>query len=150
MAGNDLGSLLGSLLGGGQGGQGGQGGGAGNILGALLGALGGAGGGGQGAQAAGGGSNPLGGLLDMLTKSGLVDQARSWVGTGENKAVSGAEIAQALPDEALQKVAQQTGVSPEHAADQIARALPTAVDKLTPQGSLPSGSLEDIIKQQKL
>ncbi|MGW7319181.1 YidB family protein [Streptomyces sp. NPDC054854] len=147
MAGNDLGSLLGSLLGGG--GQGGQGGGAGNILGALLGALGG-GGGGQGAQAAGGGSNPLGGLLDMLTKSGLVDQAQSWVGTGENKAVSGAEIAQALPDEALQKVAQQTGVSPEQAADQIARALPTAVDKLTPQGSLPSGSLEDIIKQQKL
>ncbi|MFF3020145.1 YidB family protein [Streptomyces sp. NPDC057939] len=147
MAGNDLGSLLGGLLGGS--GQGGQGGGAGNILGALLGALGG-GAGGQGAQAAGGGNNPLGGLLEMLTKSGLVDQAQSWVGTGENKAVSGAEIAQALPDEALQQVAQQTGVSPEQAADQIARALPTAVDKLTPEGSVPSGSLEDIIKQQNL
>ncbi|MET9605771.1 YidB family protein [Streptomyces sp. NPDC006512] len=145
MAGNDLGSLLGSLLGGG--GQGGQGGGAGNILGALLGALGG-GGGGQGAQAAGGG-NPLGGLMDMLTKSGLADQAQSWLGTGENKAVSGAEIADALPDEVLQKAAGQAGVSPEQAADQIAQALPTAVDKLSPQGQLPTGSLEDIIKQQK-
>ncbi|MCX5197599.1 YidB family protein [Streptomyces sp. NBC_00249] len=148
MAGNDLGSLLGSLLGGG--GQGGQGGGAGNILGALLGALGG-GGGGQGAGGgAGGGGNPLGGLLDMLTKSGLADQAQSWIGTGENQAVSGAEIAQALPDEALQKAAAQAGVSPEQAADQIAEVLPTAVDKLSPQGQLPTGSLADIIKQQNL
>lgn len=146
MAGNDLGSLLGSLLGGG--GQGSQGGGAGNILGALLGALGG-GGGGQGAQAAGG-SNPLGGLLDMLTKSGLVDQAQSWVGTGDNQAVSGAEITQALPDKVLQKVAEQTGVSPEQAADQIAQSLPTAVDKLSPEGQLPTGSLEDIIRRQGL
>ncbi|MER5775316.1 YidB family protein [Streptomyces sp. NPDC002039] len=155
MAGNDLGSLLGSLLGGsgsGSGGSGGQagGGGGGNILGALLGALTGGGGGGGGAQAAGGGGNPLGGLMDMLTKSGLVDQAQSWVGTGENKAVTGAQIAEALPNETLQKVAEQTGVSPEHAADQIARSLPQAVDKLTPDGSLPSGSLEDIIRQQKL
>ncbi|WP_330329674.1 YidB family protein [Streptomyces sp. NBC_00536] len=146
MAGNDLGSLLGSLLGGG--GQGGQGGGAGGILGALLGALGGAGAG--GAQASGNGSNPLGGLLDMLTKSGLADQAQSWVGTGDNKAVSGAEIAQALPDEALQQAAAQAGVSPQEAADQIAQALPQAVDKLSPSGALPTGSLEDIIKQQNL
>lgn len=147
MAGNDLGSLLGGLLGGG--GQGGQGGGAGNILGALLGALSG-GGGGQGAQGAGGGSNPLGGLLDMLAKSGLADQAQSWIGTGENKAVSGPEIARALPDETLQKVAEQAGVSTQQAADQIAEVLPSAVDKLTPAGSVPSGSLEDIIRQQNL
>ncbi|MEV6951882.1 YidB family protein [Streptomyces sp. NPDC051183] len=148
MAGNDLGSLLGGLLGGGQGGQGGAGGG-GNILGSLLGAL--LGGGAGGAQAAGGGgNNPLGGLLDMLTKSGLADQTQSWVGTGENKSVSGAEIAGALPADTLQQVAEQAGVSPEKAADEIARALPQAVDKLTPDGSLPSGSLEDIIKQQRL
>ncbi|MER6449943.1 hypothetical protein DEJ51_06935 [Streptomyces venezuelae] len=143
MAGNDLGSLLGGLLGGGGGGQGGSGGG-GNVLGALLGALmGGAG----GSQA--GGSNPLGGLLDMLTKSGLADQAQSWIGTGDNQPVSGTQIAEALPDEALQKAAAQAGVSPQEAADQIARTLPTAVDKLSPQGQLPSGSLEDIIRAQK-
>ncbi|MFJ2752200.1 YidB family protein [Streptomyces sp. NPDC087297] len=151
MAGNDLGSLLGGLLGGGgSGGQGGSGG-AGNILGALLGALtgagGGAGGGASGAQA--GGNNPLGGLMDMLAKSGLADQAQSWLGTGDNKPVSGAQIAEAVPDEALQKAAAQAGVSPQEAADQIAQALPTAVDRLSPEGQLPSGSLEDIIRQQK-
>ncbi|MER7510343.1 YidB family protein [Streptomyces lavendulae] len=147
MAGNDLGSLLGGLLGGGgQGGQGGQGGGAGNILGALLGALGGGGGGAQ----AGGGNNPLGGLMDMLTKSGLADQAQSWLGTGENRPVSGSQIAEALPDDALRKAAEQAGVSPEQAADEIARSLPQAVDKLSPGGEIPSGSLEDIIRAQNL
>ncbi|MFD8978046.1 YidB family protein [Streptomyces sp. NPDC059593] len=141
MAGNDLGSLLGGLLGGG--GQGGSGG-AGGILGSLLGALGGAKSGGAD------GANPLGGLLDMLTRSGLVDQAQSWVGTGENQPVSGAQIADALPDDTLQKVAADAGVSPQEAADRIAQSLPQAVDKLTPAGSVPQGSLEDIIRRQQL
>ncbi|WP_037707907.1 YidB family protein [Streptomyces griseus] len=146
MAGNDLGGLLGSLLGGGNGGQGG--GGAGGILGSLLGAL--AGGGGRGSGGAGG-QNPLGGLLDMLTRSGLADQAQSWIGTGDNKPVDGEQITRALPDETLQQVARDAGVSPEQAADEIARSLPRAVDKLTPGGSLPEGgSLEDIIRAQKL
>ncbi|MFF2304794.1 YidB family protein [Streptomyces sp. NPDC058128] len=147
MAGNDLGSLLGSLLGGSGGQSGGSG--AGGILGSLIGALAGGQGGG-GASGAGGASNPLGGLLDMLTRSGLTDQTRSWVGTGDNQPVSGAQIAEALPDETLQKVAQDAGVSPQEAADQIAQSLPQAVDKLTPTGSMPQGSLEDIIREQKL
>ncbi|MFJ2132498.1 YidB family protein [Streptomyces sp. NPDC087228] len=141
MAGNDLGSLLG---GGGSGASGGASGGAGNILGALLGALGGQGG-------TGGGGNALEGLIGMLTKSGLVDQAQSWVGTGENQAVSGAQIAGALPDETLRKVAREAGVSTEQAADEIARSLPTAVDRLTPSGEVPEGrSIEDLVREQQL
>ncbi|WP_418952863.1 YidB family protein [Streptomyces formicae] len=142
MAGNDLGSLLGGLLGGGQ--QGGaSGGGGGNILGALLGALMSKGGG-------AGGSNPLSGLLEGLTKAGLADQAQSWVGTGENKEVSGTQVREALPDDTLRQVAEEAGVSPEQAANEIAQVLPQAVDKLTPEGQVPSGSLEDLIRQQQL
>ncbi|MET7634608.1 YidB family protein [Streptomyces sp. NPDC058232] len=145
MAGNDLGGLLGSLLGGGS--QGGGSGNAGNILGALLGAL----GGNASAGGGGGGANTLEGLIGMLTRSGLLDQAQSWVGTGENKPVSGAQIAQALPEETLQKVAQDAGVSTEQAADDIARSLPEAVDKLTPAGEVPKGgSIEDLIRAQAL
>jgi uncharacterized protein YidB (DUF937 family) len=139
MAGNDLGSLLGGLLGGG-----GQGGSSGNILGALLGALGGGSGGTNG-------GNPLGGLLEMLTKSGLAEQKDSWVGTGENKSVTGAQIQQALPDGTLQKVAEQVGVTPERAASDLARTLPRAVDKLTPEGHVPqAASLEELVRQQSL
>ena len=141
MAGNDLGSLLGGLLGAG----GKSGSGSGNVLGALLSALGGSQGG------AGNGSNPLGGLLDMLTKSGLAEQKDSWVGTGQNQSVTGAQIQQALPDETLQKVAEQAGVSPEQAASDLAQTLPQAVDKLTPEGQVPqAASLEELVRQQSL
>ncbi|MGW6273549.1 YidB family protein [Streptomyces sp. NPDC055060] len=153
MAGNDLGSLLGGLLGGGQGGQGGQGGsGGGNVLGSLLGGLLGGGAGGTGGQGGAGGGNPLGGLMDMITKSGLVsqDQLDSWVGKGDNQPLSPDQVKQAVPDETLDKVATDAGVSRDEAADQIARQLPQAVDKLTPEGQVPTGSLEDIIKEQKL
>ncbi|MER7816703.1 YidB family protein [Streptomyces sp. NPDC096153] len=148
MASNDLGGLLGSLLGGGQGGSSG-----GNVLGALLGALTGNGqSGGAGATGgAGGGAagNPLGGLLEMLARSGLAEQAQSWIGTGQNQQVSGGQIAEALPNDTLDKVARDAGVTPQQAADQIARSLPQAVDRLTPSGQLPQGaSLEEIIRQQ--
>ncbi|MFF8714705.1 YidB family protein [Streptomyces sp. NPDC015184] len=147
MAGNDLGSLLGGLLGGGSGQGGGSGGGAGNILGALLGAL----GGGQGGRSGQGGGSALEGLIDVLTRSGLVDQAQSWIGTGANQPVSGAQIAETLPDETLRQVARETGVSTERAADEIARSLPTAVDKLTPSGEVPEGrSIEDLVREQRL
>ncbi|MEU6123908.1 YidB family protein, partial [Streptomyces sp. NPDC047123] len=139
MAGNDLGSLLGGLLGGGQQGGSSGAGGGGNILAALLGAL----------MSKGGasGGNPLSGLLEGLNKAGLVDQAQSWVGTGENKEVTGEQVQQALPDDALRQAAEEAGVSPEQAANEIAQVLPQAVDKLTPEGQVPSGSLEDLIRQ---
>ena len=143
MAGNDLGSLLGGLLGGA--GGGGRSGSGGNVLGALLSALGGSQGGGST------GSNPLGGLLEMLTKSGLAEQKDSWVGTGQNQSVTGAQIQQALPDETLQKVAEQAGVTPEQAASDLAQTLPRAVDKLTPEGQVPqAASLEELVRQQSL
>ncbi|WP_037766770.1 YidB family protein [Streptomyces sp. 142MFCol3.1] len=142
MAGNDLGSLLGGLLG--DSGQSGAAGapGAGDILGALLGAL----SGGSGAAS----GNPLGGLLDMLTKAGLAEQKDSWVGTGENQSVTGAQIQHALPDDALKQIADEAGITTDQAATQIAENLPRAVDKLTPQGQMPAGSLEDLIRAQNL
>ncbi|MFF2331514.1 MULTISPECIES: YidB family protein [unclassified Streptomyces] len=142
MAENDLGGLLGGLLGGG---QGNAPGGAGNILGALLGAL------GNGRSGAGGGGNALEALIGMLTGSGLVDQAHSWVGTGENQAVSGAQIAEAVPDDTLRQIARETGVTKEQAAEEIARSLPTAVDRLTPSGEIPEGrSIEELVREQRL
>ncbi|GHC79651.1 hypothetical protein GCM10010349_61810 [Streptomyces flavofungini] len=141
MAGNDLGGLLGGLLGGGGQQGGGGGGGGANILGALLGAL---------MSKGGGGSNPLGGLLDGLTKAGLTDQTQSWVGPGENQPVTGEQVRQAVPDDALRQAAEQAGVSPEQAAEQIAQVLPGTVDQLTPNGQVPTESLADIIRKQQL
>lgn len=138
MAGNDLGSLLGSVLGGG-----GRSGGAGGayILGSLLQAL--------TNGRSGSGGNPLGGLMDLLTRSGLAEQKDSWVGTGENLAVTGAQIQRALPDETLKHVAEEAGVTTDRAATEIAQTLPRMVDRLTPDGHLPAGSIEDLVRQRQ-
>ncbi|PWI19447.1 hypothetical protein DI272_38810 [Streptomyces sp. Act143] len=132
MAGNDLGGLLGSLLGSGGSAHGGD------ILGALLSALG---------KQGGNGDNPLGGLLDTLARSGLAEQKDSWLGTGENQPVTGPQLQQALPGDTLRQVAEEAGVSPDQAADALAQELPQAVDRLTPNGEVPA-SLEELIRQQ--
>ncbi|MFD3590085.1 YidB family protein [Streptomyces sp. NPDC058683] len=129
MAGNDLERMLGSLLGG-------DGKDAG-LLGALIGSL---------SHGQGGGS--LGGLLDSLARSGLTAQKDSWVGTGTNQPVTADQIQQALPDDTLQQVAEQAGVSPRKAADRIARGLPQVVDRLTPEGEVPQAPIEDLVRQQ--
>jgi uncharacterized protein YidB (DUF937 family) len=125
----DLGSLLGQLLGGGPEDSGGR------LLASLLGALG------------SGGGESLSGLLNELHKSGLGEQARSWIGTGPNQGLSGPQVAQALPYQVLEAVARQSGLSPEQVADLLAKVLPVIVNKLTPDGRVPEGSLEDLIKQ---
>ncbi|MFC5722604.1 YidB family protein [Streptomyces gamaensis] len=129
---DDLGSLFGRLLGAGEGG-------AGGLLAALLSTLG---------DAGQGGGNPLLALIDSLGEGGLGEQTRSWVATGDNQPVTGAQIAQALPYQELDLVARKAGVSPEEAADQLAVAIPQAVDRLTPDGRMPQGSLEDLIQQR--
>ncbi|MGX8904395.1 YidB family protein [Streptomyces netropsis] len=131
MADDDLGTLLGGLLGGG------RSSGTGNLLAALLGTLG---------DSGQGGGNPLAALLSELRDGGLEGKTQSWVGSGANEPITGAEVAQALPYQTLDRVAQQAGIAPEEAADQLAAALPEAVDKLTPDGVVPQGSLEDLIK----
>ncbi|MEV4437665.1 YidB family protein [Streptomyces sp. NPDC049577] len=131
MAGDDLGGLLGRLLGGD--------GGDGPLVAALLGVT------GDSGQA---GGNPLQGLVTALHDAGLGAKTDSWIGTGSNQSVSGPEIAQALPYQALDHVAQQGGVTPEQAADRLAEALPRVVDKLTPDGHVPEGSLEDLVRQR--
>ncbi|MFG3290458.1 YidB family protein [Streptomyces sp. NPDC048179] len=129
MAGNDLESMLGSLLGG-------EGKGAG-LLTALIAAM-----------SHGQGSGSLGGLLETLARSGLTAQKDSWVGTGANQPVTGDQLQQALPDDTLQQVAEEAGTTPEQAADQLARVLPAAVDRLTPEGEVPKASIEDLIRRQ--
>ncbi|MFF3341139.1 YidB family protein [Streptomyces flavidovirens] len=130
MAGEDLGRLLGGMLGGDEG--------KANLLGSLLDSLGGS---------TAGSGNPLDGLLAALGEGGLGHQAHSWVGAGANEPIDGAQLAEALPPDTLQEVAQQAGLPPDEAADQLAQVLPQAVDKLTPGGQLPQDtSMEDLIR----
>jgi uncharacterized protein YidB (DUF937 family) len=117
------GGLLGGLLGGG-----GQAGASGGLLGGLL------GGAAPGAVLSGG----LGELVERFTGSGHGDVARSWVGTGPNKEIATPQLEQALGEDTIQSLTQQTGLSRDELLTRLKTVLPTAVDKLTPDGRVPS------------
>jgi uncharacterized protein YidB (DUF937 family) len=80
----------------------------------------------------------LGGLIDQFQKKGLGDAVDSWVNTGKNKDVSAREVSVALGNDVVDELSQRTGLSRDQVIDELARILPRAVDRLTPDGRLPS------------
>jgi uncharacterized protein YidB (DUF937 family) len=80
----------------------------------------------------------LPGLISKLQASGLGDQAKSWVGTGENLPVSPEQIRGFLGGDKLQALAAQLGMDHQEAAGGLADLLPKAVDRMTPGGELPT------------
>jgi uncharacterized protein YidB (DUF937 family) len=76
-------------------------------------------------------------VLAKLKDSGIAEQVQSWIGKGENKPVTADQVSQALGPDHLDKIARQTGKTPQQAAQTMADKLPTMVDKLSPDGHLP-------------
>jgi uncharacterized protein YidB (DUF937 family) len=76
-------------------------------------------------------------ILGGLKANGLSQQADSWVGTGPNEPVSGADMEKAVGQEQIQEIAKQLGVSESEAADAVAKVVPEVVDKVSPNGQLP-------------
>ena len=85
-------------------------------------------------------SNPagggVGGLLQKLQSGGLGGAVQSWIGTGQNQAVTPDQLRGALGDDHLQEIARNAGVSPQQASTGLASILPALVDKLSPNGQL--------------
>ncbi len=87
------------------------------------------------------GSGGLSGIIDSLTKSGLGDIASSWVSTNANKAIAPDQIMKALGNSHVSEIASKLGISPETVSSTLAKVLPEVVDKLTPDGKLPTPDL---------
>ena len=111
---------------------GGQSGGLGGLLQGGLGGL--LGGGAAGGILSGG----LGDLLKQFQNNGLGDKAESWVSTGENKPIQPNELEKALGEERISWLMQQTGMSREELLAGLSQELPQVIDKLTPQGRIPT------------
>src|SRR6516165_1974733 len=89
-------------------------------------------------EGAGGLLGGLGGLLDKLQKGGLGNAANSWVGTGPNQPVSPGQLGSALGPNIIKTIAQRSGLSEDEITKQLSQVLPGVVDKLTPQGRVPT------------
>jgi uncharacterized protein YidB (DUF937 family) len=89
-------------------------------------------------EGAGGLLGGLGGLLNKLQQGGLGNVANSWVGTGQNQPVAPGQLGSALGPSIIRMLAQKSGLSEEEITKQLSQALPGIVDKLTPNGKLPT------------
>jgi len=92
----------------------------------------------QSTGSAGGLLSGLGGLLDKLQQGGLSHATNSWVGNGQNQTVSSNQLSSALGPDIIKALAQQSGLSEEDVGKHLSQVLPGLVDKLTPNGRLPT------------
>jgi len=88
------------------------------------------------------------GLIAMLQQHGLGEAVQSWIGSGSNLPVSGEQLGQALQKgglgSLLQEAAGSLGTSQEGLLGSLAKALPAAVDHMTPDGQAPSAGGFDL------
>ena len=86
-------------------------------------------------------------LLDQFKGAGLGDKADSWVGTGDNQPLDPDEVEKAIGSERLAKMSKQTGESVGALKTDLSKMIPDAVNKLTPDGKVPTpGDLMGMVK----
>ena len=79
----------------------------------------------------------LQGVVKQFERNGLGGTVQSWVGTGANQPVSPQDVQKALGPDLLQQLSAKSGLSVQDLAQRLAQVLPEAVDKMTPNGTLP-------------
>ena len=82
----------------------------------------------------------LQGLVQSFHDKGLGGLVSSWVSAGPNPPISADKVHEVLGSEQVKALAAKAGINPEMASAAIAQVLPTLVDKLTPNGTVPDHS----------
>ena len=80
------------------------------------------------------------GIIGQLEQQGLGGVARSWIANGPNQPISPAQLSQVFGSGMLGELAAKSGLSPQELAQKLSQALPAAIDKLTPNGTIPPKS----------
>lgn len=92
----------------------------------------------SGASAGGLLSGGLRDLVERFKQNGQGQAVDSWVNTGPNQQLRTDQLEQAIGPDVLDTLSQHTGLAREELLSRLTRELPAAVDKLTPEGRLPT------------
>jgi uncharacterized protein YidB (DUF937 family) len=79
----------------------------------------------------------LQGVVGEFEKNGLGPTVKSWVGTGPNDPVSPGDLQRVLGPDLLQQLSAKSGLSVQQLTEKLSQVLPQAVDKMTPDGTVP-------------
>jgi uncharacterized protein YidB (DUF937 family) len=80
----------------------------------------------------------LSGLLQSFQQGGHGEVMNSWIGHGQNQPIAPDQLHQALGPDAVNNLSRLTGLPADQLVSELSRVLPGVVDKLTPQGRMPT------------
>ena len=77
-------------------------------------------------------------VVSQFEKSGFGDSMKSWISHGQNLPITTEQIHQALGSDTVKELAAKMGLPADKLAELLAQHLPHAIDRVTPDGKLPS------------
>lgn len=80
----------------------------------------------------------LQGVVSRLQQGGLGEQVSSWLGSGSNLPISADQLRSVLGEPVVQQITAKLGLPTDAVMNLLAQHLPTAVDKASPDGAVPS------------
>ena len=80
----------------------------------------------------------LGSLVAKFTGGGgdVAEIAKSWLGDGDNAAISADQVKEAIGDDKVAAFASKLGIDKEQASSQLSELLPDLIDKSSSGGNL--------------
>jgi uncharacterized protein YidB (DUF937 family) len=84
------------------------------------------------------GSSGLDVLLRQFEQNGFGEIINSWIGSGQNQPISPTQLRQAMGPNTVNDLSQQSGAPQDELLAQLSKYLPGIIDKLTPNGRIPS------------
>jgi uncharacterized protein YidB (DUF937 family) len=84
------------------------------------------------------GSGGLAALVQQFQQAGMGEHLSSWISTGENLPINADQLMQVFGQGNMQQMAQAAGMNSQDLGSQLSSMLPQLIDKLTPNGELPS------------
>jgi uncharacterized protein YidB (DUF937 family) len=84
-----------------------------------------------------GGQGGLNAIVAKLQQAGYGDQVKSWLGNGQNLPITADQLKQVLGSDAVRQLAAKYNIPIDQVTEVLAHQLPLAVDKASPNGTLP-------------
>lgn len=85
----------------------------------------------------------LDGLVQAFKERGLGDVISSWVGTGENAAITPQQVQDVLGSDVVGRLAEKANISEDEVKSRLSQLLPDLIDRITPEGKIPEGGYLD-------
>jgi len=76
--------------------------------------------------------------MKQFQQKGLGDTIDSWVNRGKNKDITSRQVSDALGSDVVDQLSRRTGLSRDEVISELAKMLPNVVDRMTPDGRLPT------------